>query len=245
MKKIISTVAALGLVVGVAGTASAMDFSMSGQYIVEGYMLNNADGGDNSATTGGFDPYNDESGTDSAWLHTFIVKPKLQVNDKIAMFSELRFARYSVWGDQDDVAGEQNIDVYTLYMEYLSPVGKFRMGRCMVPPWGGEFLSTYTHADRLMWGIAGYPDELCQKISASIHQRSEPPCCIPGQVTHMVNTKKADTDGVRIMRVVWLPIQGKGADVGTAPFKDIELTVVISDAGQLRVKRLEHISSSP
>ncbi|MCK9294197.1 MAG: hypothetical protein M0P70_03875 [Desulfobulbaceae bacterium] len=160
MKKIISTVAALGLVVGVAGTASALDFSMSGEYILEGYMLNNADGGDNSFGNGGFDPYNDDAGTDSAWLHTFIIKPKLQVNDKIAMFSELRFARYNVWGtdnnygnagDSDLTSGEQNIDVYTLYMEYLSPVGKIRAGRCAVPPWGGDFLSTYTHADRLMW----------------------------------------------------------------------------------------------
>jgi hypothetical protein len=160
MKKIISTVAALGLVMGVAGTASALDFSMSGQYIIEGYMLNNADGEDNSFNDGGFDPYNDDAGTDSAWLHTFIIKPKLQVNDKISILSELRFARYNVWGtnndygnagDSDLTSGEQNIDVYTLYMEYLSPVGKIRAGRCIVPPWGGEFLSTYTHADRLMW----------------------------------------------------------------------------------------------
>jgi len=155
MKKIISTVAALGLVVGVAGTASALDFSMSGQYVIEGYMLNNADGNDNTmaydAKSGGFDPYNDEAGTDSAWLHTFIIKPKLQVNDKISMFSELRFARYNVWGNQDDAADGQTIDVYTLYMEYMSPVGKIRAGRCIVPPWGGDFLSTYSHADRLMW----------------------------------------------------------------------------------------------
>ncbi|MFZ5772648.1 MAG: hypothetical protein ACOY4W_14575 [Thermodesulfobacteriota bacterium] len=113
------------------------------------------------AKNGGFDPYNDDSGSDSAWLHTFIVKPKLQINDKISMHSELRFARYDVWGtdnyyataDDSDLYGsdERNIDVYTLYMEYLSPVGKVRLGRCIVPPWGGEFLSTYTHADRVMW----------------------------------------------------------------------------------------------
>jgi len=177
MKKIISTVAALGLVMGVAGTASALDFSMSGQYIIEGYMLNNADGADNTLDgltapmgvggadvtlhkDGGFDPYNDDAGTDSAWLHTFIIKPKLQINDKISMLSELRFARYNVWGtnnnygtagDSDLTSDEQTIDVYTLYMEYLSPVGKIRAGRCIVPPWGGEFLSSYTHADRLMW----------------------------------------------------------------------------------------------
>ncbi len=182
MKKIISTVAALGLVVGVAGTASAMDFSMSGEYILEGYMLNNADGGDNGRCRGALDnamddvytlldlskprtavstPIMTNAGTDSAWLHTFIIKPKLQVNDKIAMFSELRFARYNVWGtdnnygtasNSDLYANDQNnIDVYTLYMEYLSPVGKIRAGRCAVPPWGGDFLSTYSHADRLMW----------------------------------------------------------------------------------------------
>ncbi|MBU4260448.1 MAG: hypothetical protein KKC76_01020 [Proteobacteria bacterium] len=155
MKKIISTVAALGLVMGVAGTASALDFSMSGQYVIDGVMLNNADGNDNSisynAKSGGFDPYNDDAGTDSAWLHTFIVKPQLKVNDKITMFSELWFARYNVWGNQDDAADGQTIDVYTLYMEYMSPVGKIRAGRCVVPPWGGDFMSTYQHADRLMW----------------------------------------------------------------------------------------------
>ncbi|MBU0909185.1 MAG: hypothetical protein KKA54_12835 [Proteobacteria bacterium] len=177
MKKIISTVAALGLVVGVAGTASALDFSMSGQYIIEGYMLNNADGASKydlnnnglndvtglatTARDAGLNPYDDEAGTDSAWLHTFIIKPKLQVNDKITMFSELRFARYNVWGTDNDggaannsdlYANDQNnIDVYTLYMEYMSPVGKIRAGRCIVPPWGGDFLSTYSHADRLMW----------------------------------------------------------------------------------------------
>lgn len=44
MKKLICAAAALGLVAGVATTASAMDFSVSGMYQVEGYYLDNADG---------------------------------------------------------------------------------------------------------------------------------------------------------------------------------------------------------
>jgi len=166
MKKIISTVAALGLVVGVAGAASAMDFSISGKYVVEGYMLNNADGD-------GFEPYDDDASTDSGWLHTFIVKPELKVNDKITMFSELRFAKYNVWGNQStssmkyDIKGEgynSDIDVYLLYMEYLSPVGKFRVGRVPVI-WGGDFLtsSTDSHVNRIMWwpSFVSDPFSLC------------------------------------------------------------------------------------
>ncbi|MCJ7600542.1 MAG: hypothetical protein MUO63_03460 [Desulfobulbaceae bacterium] len=162
MKKIISTVAALGLVFGVAGAASALDFSMSGKYVVEGYMLNNADGS-------GFDAYDDEAGSDSGWLHTFTINPQLKVNDKITMFSELRFARYNVWGNQNggDIAAEgvnSDIDVYLLYMEYLSPVGKFRVGRIPVI-FGGDFLtsSTDSHVDRIMWwpSFVAEPFSLC------------------------------------------------------------------------------------
>jgi hypothetical protein len=173
MKKIISTVAALGLVFGVAGAASALDFSMSGKYVVEGYMLNNADGEDNSFApllkSNGFDPYNDEAGSDSGWLHTFTINPELKVNDKITMFSELRFARYNVWGNQTggDIAAEgvnSDIDVYLLYMEYLSPVGKFRVGRVPVI-WGGDFLtsSTDSHVNRIMWwpSFVAEPFSLC------------------------------------------------------------------------------------
>jgi len=183
MKKILSAVAAFGLVAGMAATASAMNFSMSGQYTLEGVMLSGASGQDKTfglgdGKDGGVDPYDDDASTDSAWLHTFIVKPQLQVNDKITVFSELRFARYNVWGGGNNYGGDtgkspsditniddreqSNIDVYTLYMEYMSPVGKIRAGRCAVPPWGGDFLSTYDHADRLMW----YPSFVADPFSA-------------------------------------------------------------------------------
>lgn len=172
MKKVISTVAALGLVAGLAGTASALDFSVKGKYIFEGYYLDNASGSENSMRTafgnlgftaaqmnslgvnnGGFDPYNDEASSDAAWVHTFIIQPEIAVNDKIKMVSEIRLAKDQDWGSQDDLqtADGGNVDVHKLYMEYLSPVGKVRMGRTPAGAWAGDFVSTSTHANRLMW----------------------------------------------------------------------------------------------
>ncbi|OKY73671.1 MAG: hypothetical protein BM485_17820 [Desulfobulbaceae bacterium DB1] len=161
MKKIISTVAALGLVAGFAATASAMDFSMTGKYVLEGYMLNNADGL-------GFNPYSDEAGTDSAWVQTFLVKPTLKVNDKITMFSEIRFAKDSDWGDDAADGGpgmgdHRGVDIYHIYMEYMSPVGKLRMGRTPAGSWGSDFMSTSTTANRFMWwpSFVAEPFSLC------------------------------------------------------------------------------------
>ena len=45
MKKIFSTVAALGLVAGMATAASALDFSVTGKYTVEGYYITEMDHG--------------------------------------------------------------------------------------------------------------------------------------------------------------------------------------------------------
>ncbi|MBI4794118.1 MAG: hypothetical protein HY789_15580 [Deltaproteobacteria bacterium] len=166
MKKIISTVAALGLVVGVAGTASALDFTMSGEYVLEGYMLNNADGMDKSlgdegnTSDGGFDPYNDDAGTDSGWVHTFRIKPQMKVNDKITVVSELRFFKDADWGSGNNFGGStglsnddsnHHLDIYHLYMDYMSPVGKIRAGRVPTGSWGGDFLSTASSGDRLFW----------------------------------------------------------------------------------------------
>lgn len=165
MKKIISTVAALGLVAGMAATASAMDFSMTGKYVLEGYMLNNADGV-------GFNPYDDEAGTDSAWVQTMLIKPTLKVNDKISMFSEVRFAKDADWGNQDtrdadltqySSEGNSGVDIYHLYMEYMSPVGKLRMGRTPAGAWGSDFISTSSKANRFMWwpSFVAEPFSLC------------------------------------------------------------------------------------
>ncbi len=160
MKKIISTVAALGLVAGVAGTASALDFSLSGQYVLEGYMMSNADG--SGVTT------DEDEGTDSAWVHTFQLKPTMTVNDKIKMIADIRMAKDSDWGSQEDTNRakdvdttsaangsmadfDRTVDIHKLYMEYMSPVGKIRAGRTPAGAWAGDFLSTSTNANRLMW----------------------------------------------------------------------------------------------
>lgn len=181
MKKIISTVAALGLVVGVAGTASALEFTMSGEYVLEGYMLNNADGQAKSETgavtpnanNGGFDPYNDDAGTDSGWVQTFRIKPQMKVNDKITVVSELRFFKDADWGSSNNLGGStglsnddsnHHLDIYHLYMDYMSPVGKVRVGRVPTGSWGGDFLSTASTGDRFMW----FPSFVAQPFTLTI-----------------------------------------------------------------------------
>ena len=183
MKKLISTVAALGLVAGVAGTASALDFSITGKYMLEGYMLSNANGqdktlgtgqsGKNASDDGGFDPYDDDAGTDSAWVHTFLFKPIMKVNDKVTVKSEIRFAKDSDFGDgnnggttgKSDADLDVDLDVHKIWMEYKSPIGMFRMGRTPAGSWGGDYLSTATHADRVYW----FPEFLPKPFSMYIY----------------------------------------------------------------------------
>lgn len=146
MKKYVSVIAAFSLVAGVAGAASALEFTMSGRYMLEGYYLDNADGQ-------GFNPYDDELSSDAAWVHTFQVKPTMQVNDKIKFKADIRLAKDQDWGSQDDLGTSDggNVNVKKLYMEYASPIGKIRMGRTPAGAWAGDFLSSGGHADRIMW----------------------------------------------------------------------------------------------
>ena len=150
MKKLISVAAALGLVAGVATTASAMDFSVSGMYQVEGYYL----GG--SADGSGFNPYDDEAGSsDSAWVHTFLMKPTLKVNDKISMMADIRFLKDTDFGSGAGSASglgigdDRDVDIHKIYMEYMSPIGKFRVGRTAAAAWMGAYLNSPTNADRI------------------------------------------------------------------------------------------------
>lgn len=187
MKKIFSAVAALGLVAGVASTAAAVDFSVTGEYSVTGQYL--SDTTNWAPMMNGVNPFeNGENAfaahsSDAYWLHTFKILPVMKVNDKISMFSDIRLAYDSVWGSQDDstsmggvttagnltiggnnrVIGNQiratstnnnytnNFDIHKIYMEYMSPIGKFRMGRTPAGAWEGGFLNTDGHADRLMF----------------------------------------------------------------------------------------------
>ena len=138
MKKIVCTAAALGLLAGLATTASAVEFKISGSYTAEGiYMdkgaghevLTSADkagvaadfnndffGGDPVVTTamiptyvGGVDLWSDDATSDAWYQHTFIVKPTMKVNDKVSMAAEIRFMDNNVWGSQDDTHADKGI----------------------------------------------------------------------------------------------------------------------------------------
>lgn len=154
MKKVLSTVAALGLVAGMASTAAAVDFSMSGHYTVEGFY--HSDGAD-AANAGGLDVTEaaGESNTSDSWYqHTFEIKPTMKVNDKITMASTIRLADNNVWGSQGDTTGSMssNNDVYVhhLYMDYASPIGKIRVGRVPAGPYGNSFSDSDTRQNRVM-----------------------------------------------------------------------------------------------
>ncbi|MBU1404639.1 MAG: hypothetical protein KKE83_08125 [Proteobacteria bacterium] len=148
MKKVLSTVAALGLVAGLASTAAAVEFKMSGKYIVEGYSISDAN------TTYGADLAGPTS-SDAYWMHTLQIKPTMKVNDKISMHGDVRIFKEAVWGDpdsgvsQDD--GNTDLDFDKVWMTYLSPIGEFRVGRHEANIFGSKFLDSSTSADRIMW----------------------------------------------------------------------------------------------
>ncbi|MFZ5762354.1 MAG: hypothetical protein ACOY8P_05460 [Thermodesulfobacteriota bacterium] len=159
MKKVLVTVAALGLVAGVATTASAVEWKMSGKYVVEGFHLSdgttatNADGGMDLTEAAG-----EDNMADSWYQHTFEISPTMKVNDKISMFATIRMADNTVWGSNDaateDTVGSMssNNDVYFhhLYMDYASPIGKIRLGRTPAGGYGTTFADTDTRQNRIM-----------------------------------------------------------------------------------------------
>jgi len=169
MKKILSAVAALGLVAGVATVATAADFTVTGNYKVEGYYINNvidADGatdlnnalgrtGTNVLSAGGANAF-EETGSDSFYMHTFQMLPTMKVNDNITMKSDIRLRKEAMWGTGDDSGATTNttvsgVDVNKIYMEYASPVGKITVGRTPAGAWGSSFLNSATAANRIMW----------------------------------------------------------------------------------------------
>ncbi len=157
MKKVLSTVAALGLVAGLASTAAAVEFKMSGKYLVEGAYLSDARGiGIDETETAA-----ESTPSDSYWLHTFEIKPTMVVNDKISMSSTIRLADDTFWGGQaaGDTEGvgmaagqssDNNLYVHHLYMDYASPIGKFRFGRTPAGTFGTNFMDSDTRGDRVM-----------------------------------------------------------------------------------------------
>ena len=164
MKKVLSTIAALGLVAGLASTAAAVDFKISGTYSVEGTYLSNFNGITDAASgisSGGIMPIDQGAAnhSDSWYMHTFEIKPTMQVNDKVSMVSVIRLADRTFWGTQaggDAVGnnmygngGNNNVYVHQLYMNYESPIGKFVIGRTPAGGWGTAFMDFDQRADRI------------------------------------------------------------------------------------------------
>ncbi len=126
MKKILSTVAALGFVVGVAGTAAAVDvpqvspatgtekpakptaagvqlFSVTGSYSAAGIYLSDGSGASTSSSRAILhkSPGDPETTGDAWWFHTFKMSPSLKVNDKVQVKADIRLADRHIWGFND------------------------------------------------------------------------------------------------------------------------------------------------
>ena len=156
MKKVLSTVAAIGLVAGVATSASALELKVKGEYILDGWAVNHARG---ILSGGGLQLGDKETdiGEPAAWNdwfeHKFQVDADLIVNDSITMKSRIRFIDWGVWGAQDDtnISDGNNFSVRRLWMVYKSPVGIWEIGRRPAGAWENTFVNSGGRADRIMW----------------------------------------------------------------------------------------------
>ncbi len=162
MKKIFATAVALGLVVGVAASASALELKVKGSYQVDGYYINQGNG---AAGDGGVIPWNDatykaitgntgHAGNDNWYEHEFRIKPNLIINDKIQIKSDIRLIdSNTVWGHQADLqtADGGNMKVRKLWLLYDSPIGRWEIGRRPAGSWGSDFVNSGTAADRIMF----------------------------------------------------------------------------------------------
>ena len=194
MKKVLSTVAALALVAGVASNAMALDkpgrasevpattaprvptptapgvalWSVAGQWVLAGALIGGGVGDPNS---GGADVKSQFDNTDAWYIYSFKILPVLQVNDKISMKGEVRFADRCVFGtDCGSEASNRDADFKHVYMEWITPYGKTRFGRVPAGGWGPKFMNNGAQGDRLMWWPNFMPDNwgallFTQKIS--------------------------------------------------------------------------------
>lgn len=167
MKKVLSTVLALGIVAGAASMAAAADpvFTMSGFYTLDGiYATNYTATGINKTTQAANQAVNvhglDPDKTAAFFQQNLRINPKLAVNDKVDMFSEIRLMDDQVWGTgagsaDPNATNNRQLDFKTLYMEYKSPVGKLRAGRVPFGSYGtSQFIDSATSQD----GLAFFAD---------------------------------------------------------------------------------------
>jgi hypothetical protein len=147
MKKLISAIAALGLVAGVATAASAYEISLKGNFWLEGYHLSNGDANGFTATK--------DQASNSWWVQTVMLDPTIKVNDKITLYTQARFAKERDWGVNDTTSAAttdgQIMQMYYAYMTYDSPIGAFKMGRTPAGAWFDPWFNTTGNANRLYY----------------------------------------------------------------------------------------------
>ncbi len=157
MKKVLSTVAAFGLVAGIATGAAALELKVKGDYTVDGFYVDNGAGAAAYDGDGGrgFVMASDIETNSDAWLqHMFNMEAEMVVNDKISMKARVRLIDWgSVWGAQDDtdVNNGHNMSMERLWMVYKSPIGNWEIGRRPAGAWGLSFLDNAYGGDRIFW----------------------------------------------------------------------------------------------
>jgi len=178
MKKYLSVVAALGLVAGVAATASAaVTTTVSGTFKVDGYYLNYGDYG-----TG--DLQNAFWLSNVVILPTIEVNDKIALKADVRLLDDTVWGDYASYGDAfseasvDGVYGGgiyssalppssassnpakygTGINLQKIYMEYMSPVGQWTVGRVAAGEWGPAFANNDVAADRVMWAPNFMPE---------------------------------------------------------------------------------------
>lgn len=183
MKKVLVTVAALGLVLGVSANALALDkparasevesttapvvpqptapgvalWSVAGQWVLAGAIITGGEGNPAGASVS-HAPGAGEAASDAMYVYSFKVLPVLQVNDKIAVKGEYRIADRSILG-LTDLSQDTDANWYTVYMEWTSPWGKTRFGRTPAGAWGSSKWNNSTRqGQRLMWWLNMLPE---------------------------------------------------------------------------------------
>jgi|GEM_PF-5693902 len=191
MKKILFTVAALGLGLGLAASVASaeMSFSSTGKYEAQGFYVSegsssgqgmqvgifdkNLSWSAGACTNGGLDfvdaddnpyciNYYDTKANDM-WHHSLYIFPELKVNDNVALKSEIRMIDRDVWGSNQatgpiNSAAYENMRLRLLWMEYMSPVGKWQIGRILGGGWGTKFLDSTGNRDRIKWYPSFMPE---------------------------------------------------------------------------------------
>jgi hypothetical protein len=140
MKKCLSAVVAICLVVLLAVPAMALDTKFSGQYRVRGFHNSNLGLDDNDASDSYFNM--------RFRLQTdFMVSDHLTVTTRFDALDNKEFGR----GDKNTGDDSDNIDWDRAYMTIKTDMGTFMAGRMSGGTWGTLFNDTEGERDRLRW----------------------------------------------------------------------------------------------